>query len=86
MRFFMLVFGILRLVSLLIECSCIAPRTPAVIGMRGKFSIPHFVGFGLMGHIWYVRLRFRAWSGNLSWQYVSSISWTVSVSVSFIHI
>ena len=31
----MLCFGILRLITLLIDCSCIAPRTPVVIVMRG---------------------------------------------------
>ena len=50
----MLDFGILRLVSLLIECSCIAPHTLAMIVMRGLVSILHFVDFGLMGRIWYV--------------------------------
>ena len=35
MRVLMLGFEILRLVSLLIECSCISPLIPAVIVMRG---------------------------------------------------
>ena len=35
MRVLMLDFKILRIVSLLIECSCIAPLTPAVIVTRG---------------------------------------------------
>ena len=41
----MLGFGILRLVSVLIECSCIAPRTPAVIVMRGLVFQPPFCKF-----------------------------------------
>ena len=31
----MMVFGTLRLVSLLIDCSCIAPLTTAVMVIRG---------------------------------------------------
>ena len=38
----MLVFGILRLVSLLVDCSCIAPLMPAVIVMRGYVFHPLF--------------------------------------------
>ena len=38
----MLDFGILRLVNLLMDCSCIVPLTPVVIVMRG-FVIPPFL-------------------------------------------
>lgn len=31
----MLGYGILRLASLVMECSCVAPLSPAVIVMRG---------------------------------------------------
>ena len=44
----MLDFGILRLVSLLMDCSCIAPRTPTVIVIRG---------FGSRGGHFIVKLR-----------------------------
>jgi hypothetical protein len=36
----MLDFGILRLASLLMDCSCIAPLNPVVIVMRGLVSHP----------------------------------------------
>ena len=39
----MLVFGMLSLSNLLIDCSCIAPRTPAVIVMRGLIFHPFFL-------------------------------------------
>ena len=35
-------FGILRLVSLLMECSCMAPLTPAVMVIRGLVLHPSF--------------------------------------------
>ena len=40
MRVLMLGFGIIWLISLLIECLCIAPRTPAVIVMRALIFQP----------------------------------------------
>jgi hypothetical protein len=40
MRFLKLFFGILRLVGLVIECSCIAPLTPAVMVIRGVVFHP----------------------------------------------
>ena len=44
MRVLMLVFGILRSASLLMDCSCIAPLTPTIITMiRGLFSSLCFV-------------------------------------------
>jgi hypothetical protein len=39
----MLAFGILRLASLLMECSCMVPLTPAMIVMRGFVFHPFFV-------------------------------------------
>jgi hypothetical protein len=38
----MLAFGILRLASLLMDCSCIAPLTPPMIVMRGFVFHPLF--------------------------------------------
>ena len=38
----MLVFGILRLASFSMDCSCIAPLTPAVIMIRGFVFQPLF--------------------------------------------
>ena len=49
MRFLMWVFGILRLVSLLIRCSCMAPRTPDVIVMRGLIFHHLFCRFWING-------------------------------------
>ena len=50
----MLDFGNLRSVSLVMDCSCMAPLTPAVIVMRG-FS-PAFVPYSvhIVGRILYV--------------------------------
>ena len=42
MRFLMLVFGILRLISLFIDWSCIAPLIPAVIVIREFVFQPLF--------------------------------------------
>ena len=36
-------FGMFKLASLLMECSCIAPLTPTVMVMRGWFSTHCFV-------------------------------------------
>ena len=38
----MLVFGMLRSTNLLMDCSCIAPLTPAIIVMRGFVFQPLF--------------------------------------------
>ena len=74
----MLDFGILRLVSFLMDCSCIAPLTPAVIVMRGLVFHPLFWMLLISGS-YLACLCVRACSGNLSWQYVNSMNWIVCV-------
>ena len=49
MRVLMLVFGILRLVSWLMECSCIAPLTPTVMVIRGFVFHPLFCMLSIEG-------------------------------------
>jgi hypothetical protein len=61
----MLDFGILRLVKLLIDCSCIAPLMPTVIVMRGSFSILLFCML-LINESYLACLCVRACSGKLS--------------------
>ena len=76
MRVLMLVFEILRLASLLMECSCIATLTLVVMVMRGLVCQPWFC-MVLINGSYLLRLCQRAWSRNLSWQYVNSMSWIV---------
>ena len=59
--------GIFRLVSCSIECSCIAPRTPTVMVMRGLVFHP-LARSVVIGGSYLVCLCVRACSGNLSWQ------------------
>jgi hypothetical protein len=61
----MLVFGILRLVSLLIECSCIDPLTPAVMVIRG-FVFQPLLLIVLISGSYLSCFCVRACSGNLS--------------------
>ena len=79
-RFFirnlMLVLGIFSLLSLFVECSCMGPLTPAVMVMRGLVFHSLFCMVLISGSC-LVYLCMRACSGNLSWQYVNSMSWTV---------
>ena len=69
----MLVFEILRLASLLMECSCIAPLTHDVMVMRGLVFHMWFRMFSISG-LYLACLCVRACSGNMSWQYVNSMS------------
>ena len=79
-RFFirdlMLVIGIFSLVSLSIECSWMAPLTHAVMVMRGMVFHPLFCMVVISGS-YLVCLCMGACSGNVSWQFVSSMSWIV---------
>ena len=59
----MLVFGILRLDNLVMECSWIAPLTPVVIVMRGFVFSPWFRMFSING-LYLACLYVRACSGN----------------------
>ena len=74
----MLFFGILRLHSLLMECSCMAPHTPVVIVIRGFVCHPIFRTLSIKGS-YLACLCMRACSGNRSWQYVNSINCIVCV-------
>ena len=72
----MLCFGIFRLVSFSMECSWIAPLTPAVMVIRGLTFHPLFCMVLISGS-YLMCLWVRASSRNLSWQYVNSINWIV---------
>jgi hypothetical protein len=74
----MLVFGMSRLVSWLIECLCMAPLTPAVMVIRGFVFQPLLLILLISGS-YLSCLCVQACSGNLSWQYVNSISCIVCV-------
>ena len=58
-------FGIFRLVSFLMECSCMAPLTLVVMVIRGLVFHP-LVCIVLMSGSYLVSLCVRAWSGYLS--------------------
>ena len=64
----MLVLGVFSLVSLSIECSCMAPLTPAVVVMRGLVFHPLFCMVLISGS-YLVCLCMRTCSRDLSWQY-----------------
>ena len=80
MRVLMVDFGIFMLTSLLMECSCMAPLTPAVMVMRGFvcLTLTLFCMVVINGS-YLLCLCVRAWSGNMSWQYVNSMSWIVTL-------
>ena len=65
MRVLMACFGILRLASLLMECSCMAPLTPAMMVMSGLVFHPLFCMVFTSGS-YLVCLCAMAWYGNLS--------------------
>ena len=65
MRVLIACFGILRLVSLLMECSCMAPLTPAVMVIRGLVFHPSFCMVLISGS-YLVCLYVRTRSGNFS--------------------
>lgn len=70
--------GGLSLLSFGIECSCMAPLTPAVMAMRG-FTIHPRSCIVLISGSYLVYLCSRACTWNLSWQYVNSTNWNVWV-------
>ena len=74
----MLVFRISRSASFTMECSCIAPLTPAVIVIKGFVFHPLF-RMALISGSYFVCFWKRACSGNLSWQYVNSMNCIVWV-------
>jgi hypothetical protein len=75
-RFLMLDFGMFSLVRFSMECSCMAPLTPAVMVMRGLVFQPLF-WMVLFNGLYLACLCVMACSGNLSWQYVNSMNWIV---------
>ena len=77
-RVLMLVLGIFSLVSFSIECLCIAPLILAVMIMRGLVVHPLFC-IALINGSYLVCFCVMAYYGNLSWQYVNSMSWTIAV-------
>ena len=74
----MLFFGIFSWASLWMECSCIAPLTPAVMVINGLVFQPWFHMVSINGS-YLSCLWMRACSGNMSWQYVNSTSCIVGV-------
>ena len=81
----MLVFGILRLPSFSMDCSCIAPMTPDVMVIRGFVFQPLF-RIVLISGSYFVCFCVRACSGNLSWQYVNSMNCIVFVCVKVVRV
>ena len=55
------------------DCSCIAPLTPAVMVIRGFVFQPWFCRVLINGS-YFVCFCMRACSGNMSWQYVNSMN------------
>ena len=82
MSVLMLLVGIFRLVSFLMDFSCMAPLTPSVMVTRGLVFHPLFCKAFING-LYLACLCRRACYGNLSWQYVNSISWIVVVGDGF---
>ena len=77
-RSLMFDLGIFNSVSFSMECSWMAPLTPAVMVMIGLVLHPLFCMVLISGS-YFVCFRVIACSGNLSWQYVNSINWIVCV-------
>ena len=75
-NFLMFDFGMFIFVRFSMECSCMAPLTPAVMVMRGLVFQPLF-WMMLFSGSYLACLCVMACSGNLSWQYVNSMNWIV---------
>ena len=72
MRILTLVFGILRLASLLMDCLCIAPLTPVVMVMRGLVFHPWFRMFSISGsYLTCLCVRACSRESIMAWQNVS---------------
>ena len=78
MRVIMFFLGILRLAYFSLNCSCMAPRTLAVIVIRGFVFQPLF-HILLISESYFACFWAMACSGNLSWQYVNSMNCMVCV-------
>jgi hypothetical protein len=74
----MLVFGMLRSSNFIIDCSCIAPLTPAVMVIRGFIFYP-LLCMVLISGSYLACFCVMACSGNLSWQYVNSMNCIIFV-------
>ena len=74
--FFHVGFWTFGFVSLLMECSCMTPLTPAMMVMRGLVLHPLFY-IVLFNGLYLVCFCVMACSGNLSWQYVNSMNYIV---------
>ena len=68
--------GTCKLVSLLMECSCMVPLTHVVMVMNGLVCHPLLCRILIRGS-YLLCLCVRAWLGNQSWQYVNSMTWIV---------
>ena len=62
------------------KCSCMAPLTPTVMVMRGLVFHPIFC-IALISRSYLLCFCVMACFGNLSWQYVIIMSWTVVAGV-----
>ena len=82
----MLHLGIFSLVNLSMvqECLCMAPLTPAVMVMIGLVCYPLFCRVLINGSC-FVCFWVSACFGNLSWQYVNPINWIVRVGKPLIY-
>jgi hypothetical protein len=76
MSFLMLDFGFFSFMSFLMECSCMAPLTHAVIVMMGLGFQP-LLWMVLFSGSYLACFCVMACLGNLSWQYVNLMICTV---------
>ena len=80
MSFLTSFLGILRLFSVIIDCLWMAPRTPDVIVMSGLTFHPLVRSVWMRG-LYLLVFVCMALLGNLSWQYVNSMSCIVFCDV-----
>ena len=66
-------FGMLRSSNFLMDCSCIAPRTLAIMIIRG-FVFHPLLCMSFISGSYLACFCVMACSGNLSWQHVNSIN------------
>ena len=75
MRVLILAFGMSRLMSFSMECSCMAPHA-CCDGYEGVVFHPLF-WMDVISGSYLVCFCVMACSGNMSWQYVNSMNWTL---------
>ena len=78
MRVLLLFLAILRLASFSMNCSCIAPLTPAVMVIKG-FAFHPLFRIVLISESYFACFCAMACLGNLSWQYVNTMNCMVCV-------